>query len=177
MAEIWKKIKGAQWYYEVSDKGRIRSIERTINDSKGVERKMKGKTLKLSDRGTGYLRVDIRQEDGSFKNCDIHRIVAETFLLNPKNKSDVNHKDGNTYNNELNNLEWNTKSENHLHAYKCLNRKSPVSKEVINVKTGKIYESVAELYRSASFHFSQNHLYNMLLGHKVNITNYQYLNN
>jgi hypothetical protein len=137
---------------------------------------MKGMILKLSDRNNGYLRVDIRLQDGSFKNIDVHRIVAKTFIPNPENKREVNHKDGNTHNNKLNNLEWNTRSENHLHAYKHLKRKSPVEKKVINIKTGKIHKSVAELYRSISFDFKINHLYKMLLGYKINITNYQYLN-
>jgi hypothetical protein len=84
------------------------------------------KKLKAFDNGVGYLRVGIYVGDKKHKAIYIHRLLAQTFIPNPKNKIEVNHKDGNTKNNDLSNLEWVTKSENQLHAYKLgLNKPSP----------------------------------------------------
>ena len=63
----------------------------------------------------GYPRVQLFNENG-FKWQTIHRLVAETYLPNPQNKTQVNHIDGNKANNVLFNLEWCTPSENQKHA-------------------------------------------------------------
>jgi hypothetical protein len=52
-----------------------------------------------------------------------HRRLAQLFIPNPENKPCVNHKDGNRSNNDINNLEWVTYSENHIHAYRVLGRR------------------------------------------------------
>ena len=67
------------------------------------------KQLKPWDNG-GYLYVKLNK-----KNYAVHRLVAETFIENPEGKSDVNHKDGNKYNNKVENLEWTTRKENINH--------------------------------------------------------------
>lgn len=90
--------------YEVSDDGLVKNKERQ-------------RILKSNKMKNGYLSVSLRQEDGSYKLVYVHRLVAETYLPNPENKSDVNHKDGNKLNNHLDNLEWATRSENLKHAY------------------------------------------------------------
>jgi hypothetical protein len=58
----------------------------------------------------------------------VHRIIAKCFIPNIDNKKCVNHKDGNKHNNSVDNLEWVTYSENHLHAYAVLNKKTPAGK-------------------------------------------------
>ena len=73
---------------------------------------MLNKPLKPRKRGN-YLCVKIDKN-----NLSIHRIVAESYVPNPNNKEQVNHIDGNKTNNHYSNLEWVTRSENQLHAYK-----------------------------------------------------------
>lgn len=70
----------------------------------------------------GYPRIRLFN-DKKYQDLLISRLVAETFIPNPKNKPQVNHIDGNPMNNHIDNLEWNTKSENMKHSFRVLNRK------------------------------------------------------
>ena len=91
MQEIWKKLEGYWYKYEVSTYGRIR----------------KGNyILSLQKHHRGHLRVRLRLLDGSYKQERVHRLVAIAFISNPNNYSVVNHIDGDMENNFVNNLEW-----------------------------------------------------------------------
>ena len=73
--------------------------------------------IKVPQRSSkGYLRVKL-YNNGVPTHESIHKLVAETFIPNPDNKPEVNHRDGNKQNNHVSNLEWATKSENMIHAY------------------------------------------------------------
>jgi hypothetical protein len=98
--EIWKDITFTDQLkdYEISSLGVLRN-------------KNTNEIIKGSDDGR-YMRF----KNKGINTFAIHRIVACTFIENPLNKPNVNHIDGNTYNNRLENLEWNTQSENMLHA-------------------------------------------------------------
>jgi len=70
----------------------------------------------LGRKANGYFHVGLLR-DGKRKNFYVHRLVAETFLPNPKGLPEVNHLDGNKLNNHVENLEWCTSSHNIQHAY------------------------------------------------------------
>lgn len=108
MQEIWKDIKGYEKLYQVSNLGRIRSLDRIILQYNGYddgERLYKGKILKPCIKPNGYSQVGL-WKDKKVKWFIIHRLVAETFIPNPENKPQVNHKDENKQNNNIKNLEW-----------------------------------------------------------------------
>ena len=109
--EVWKPISGYEGFYEVSNLGRIRSLERIVECSDGRKRKIKDRTLKGSSYSGGYSGVTLHK-DGCAKFVNIHRIVAEAFVPNPLEKEEVNHKDENPSNNHASNLEWVTHKEN-----------------------------------------------------------------
>lgn len=112
--EIWKPVKENPLVYEVSNKGRVRSwntAKTKANPTGEVPYIMRG-----SFDSSGYRAVKIKVGD-DYQQIKVHRLVAEAFLKNPHNKLEVNHKDGNPLNNELDNIEWATSSENTLHSY------------------------------------------------------------
>lgn len=76
-----------------------------------VINKHSNRILKPQPNGKGYLRVIL-----GGKRYFVHRLVAEKFIPNPENKEQVNHKDGNKLNNNVDNLEWVTNKENRKHA-------------------------------------------------------------
>lgn len=100
---MWKSTE-YEWY-EINKEWQIRN--------------KKWQILKWRVNWRWYLQVEIKRN-----NKSIHRLVAEAFIPNPDNKPEVNHKDGNKYNNFVENLERCTKSENTIHAFKNWLRKS-----------------------------------------------------
>lgn len=108
MEEVWKDIKGYEGIYQVSNLGRIKSFKRkSINE---------GLILKPHEIRLGYLQVTLYDKNKR-KIFLVHRLVAMTFIPNPQNKPEINHKDGNSSNNKVSNLEWCTHQENIQHAW------------------------------------------------------------
>lgn len=146
--EIWKDIKGYDGLYQVSSFGRVKRIDKeiiVITPHKGTFIKTwKGKILKPIN-GI-YLSVDLCKKNQT-KRRNIHRLVAETFIPNIKNKPQVNHIDGNKHNNNVSNLEWVSSSENGIHAYKVLKRIPPRNAPIICIETGKKYNKMLDAYK------------------------------
>lgn len=126
--EKWKPIKGYEQRYFVSNLGRFKNLE--------------GHILKQRLNSSGYLQVFLYNETGK-KNKLSHRLVALAFVKNQKNANEVNHIDGNKRNNCSSNLQWTTKSENHLHRVYVLGKTNKPVKKVKCVEKNKIYPSVA----------------------------------
>ena len=114
--EKWKDIKGHEGFYQISDKGRLRSLGREVVDKNGIINRYKGKILKTHANKFGYLHCSL-YKSSKVTCARIHKLVAEAFVDNTDNKPHINHKDGNKQNNTPENLEWCTASENIQHAY------------------------------------------------------------
>lgn len=109
--ENWKPIVGYEGIYEVSDAGRIRSLDR--KDCRG--NRISGKDIKPRLINSGYLMVHLRDENGKRTGKLVHRLVAETFLTANKGETQVDHIDENKTNNQLSNLRWVTPKVNTNH--------------------------------------------------------------
>lgn len=107
--EIWKPVVGYEGLYEVSNIWNIRSVDRFI-----FWRKIKWMQRKVNIDTNWYNSI-ILAKNRIYSRIRFHRLVAKAFIPNPDNKSDINHIDWNKNNNKADNLEWNTKSENHIH--------------------------------------------------------------
>jgi hypothetical protein len=116
--EIWKDINGYEGYYQISNKGNVRSVDRFdgVHDRAGT-------VIKQSLKPNGYLQVGLRKHNQR-KWVGVHRLVAIHFIDNPENKPQVNHIDGNKQNNTVENLEWVTQEENQQHAIRTGLRKN-----------------------------------------------------
>ena len=115
MTEIWKDIAGYEGLYQVSNLGRVKSLER-YKDNNGGLVKMPEKIMRIAVDTIGYNIICLTKK-GKRKTHKIHRLVANAFVPNPQNKREVNHKDGDKHNNADSNLEWTTRLENIRHAY------------------------------------------------------------
>lgn len=145
--ENWKKVSDFI-NYSISDYGRLR------NDKSG-------RILKGGKDKDGYIQA-ILCNNGKRFNRRIHRLVAEAFLPNTENKPQINHKDGNKQNNNINNLEWSTNQENQDHFWRVINsdinkenrsrahigkgllKDNPNSKKVMRIEDGKIFDTIKE---------------------------------
>jgi hypothetical protein len=134
--EIWKPIVGYS-SYEVSNMGNVRSVGRYMRSRWGMSY-LKPKYLKGWTDKLGYVRHTF--EDRKLQLT--HRLVAKAFIPNPDNKPMINHIDNNPSNNRVENLQWCTNAENLQHAAKQGRMANNSSKKVIDVTTGKIYDSI-----------------------------------
>lgn len=135
--EIWKDVKGYEGLYQVSNLGRVKSLD---YDGSKKERIMSPYNVH------GYSRVRLFN-DKKRVSTSVHRLVAGAFISNPENKPFVNHIDGNKSNNKIENLEWCNNSENLIHAYRVLKFKASggrPKKRVKNLDTGRVFSSVKE---------------------------------
>ena len=99
-----------------------------ITDDGRVWSKNRNKFLSLNPNTQGYLKVSL-WKDGKPTTKPVHRLVAETFIPNPNNFSQVNHKDENKLNNNVDNLEWVSPRENNLHYYQEIKKKVKEKKQ------------------------------------------------
>ena len=158
--EIWKDIEGYEGYYQASSLGRIRSLDRIVERKQAGDRAVRvcnqhGKILSLMvNKGTRKgvkPRYEIRlSKDGKVTGHQVHRLIALTFLDGAP-ELEVNHKDGDTLNNRVDNLELVSRLDNIRHAFEnnliktsfAVVQIDPVTKEVI-----KEYYSVSQASRS-----------------------------
>ena len=118
--EVWQDIKGYEGYYQISNFGRVKSLERHIvvkqaRYKEARTMRWRSKILKQHNDGKGYpiVRPCLL---GKPATLNVHRLVAQHFIPNPHAKPAVNHIDSNPLNNHVSNLEWCTIAENNAHA-------------------------------------------------------------
>jgi len=109
--EIWKDINGYEGLYQISNLGRVKSL----NKLKGKNTKTKEIIMNPSINKKGYKCI-VLCKNSKQKHFRVHRLVAQSFIPNSENKKIVNHIDCNKINNHESNLEWVTHKENEIHA-------------------------------------------------------------
>lgn len=138
--EIWKDIKGYENLYQISNLGNVKAL------GNGGSNASKEKILKPNKDKKGYLMVGLCKQ-GKRKMCKVHRLVAMTFIENPNNFRELNHRDEDKTNNCVSNLEWCDRGYNVNYG----TRTEKCSKRVLCVETGKFYPSTIEAQRQLGF--------------------------
>ena len=141
--EVWKSIPGYEGIYEVSSLGRIKSLARYVSAKDGRKpRFYEEKILKPFSNRKGYQYIILCDMDGTHKRDAIHRLVAKVFIPNKnKERYDIDHKDGNTANNNMSNLRWVTRKENCQNPITNSRMEDKVCKSVIRLgKDGEMKE-------------------------------------
>lgn len=157
MNEIWKPVIGKEKYYDVSNLGRVRRKERWTKRIDGKYNHFNQKIIKPATTKIGYVYICMfinRKKAGEF----LHRIVAKAFLPHNALKTEVNHKDGNKQNNNVDNLEWVTRQENIRHAYNsglahgCKGKNNKRSKPIaaLDINTNKIVKTYENAHDAAN---------------------------
>ena len=151
--EIWKDIKGYEGYYQVSNFGRVKSIERKVNKWDGI-RTINERILKQNLSHNGYYFVSL-SKNGKRRTYRVNRLVAEAFIPNPDNLPQVNHKEENKLNNNVENLEWCTSKYNNNYGTHNDKISKRLSKPVLQLdKNGnfiKLWESIMSIERETGF--------------------------
>lgn len=135
--EIWKPVVGYEGLYEVSNKGRVRSLDREITSNcsgRLYHRLYPGKIRSQSTNGKGYMQVSLTDRNSNVKYLLVHRLVAMAFIPNPENKPYINHLDEVKDHNWAENLEWCTHYEN-IHYGTAIERKKETLKRLHNKGT------------------------------------------
>lgn len=170
--EVWKDIAGYEGSYQVSNMGRVKSLDRMVNSARSSTglRLSKGRVLKTYFARYGKCRKN-RNTDRAYelvhlyngvydKAFSIHRLVAKAFIPNPNNLPQVNHKDENPANNRASNLEWCDSSYNANYGTRnkrvSTNRKdkTPVNQFSVNGEFIAQYESLTMAAKSTNVRIS-----------------------
>ena len=163
MQEIWKDIEGFEGLYQVSNYGRVKSLDRVSEyySKAGYysKRAVKGRILSIASNPAGYRQV-ILCKQGEHTQVMIHRLVAKTFLPNPDLLPEVNHKDENKSNNHVDNLEWCTPKYNANYGTRNDRCKKVIELKAVNQfsKDGTFiqrFESITAAHKALGIDMSQ----------------------
>lgn len=156
---MWKPVVGYEGLYEVSDDGKVRSVDRIVHDTKGrytgIKKRLRGVEMK-TPISNGYPVVNIHRDSVS-NVVPVHVLVAEAFIPNPNNYPTVNHIDGDKTNNHVENLEWASYAQNNVHALKTGLRKprgNPIAQYTIDGELVGVYKSAYEATRQTGLSFN-----------------------
>ncbi len=137
--ETWKDIRGYEGYYQVSNLGRVKSLDRISTMKNGVKRRKRGRILKSAfDTKKRYLQVDL-SKDGKCNMCRVHDLVGKAFVKGYFEGAEIDHIDTITTNNNVSNLRWTNRKGNMANPITQTKIKNNIDKQKIPVKGINIF--------------------------------------
>lgn len=130
--EIWKDVVGCEGLYQVSNNGRVRSVDRYVPAKNNSRKHIDGKLLTQHYDKDGYCLVHIRKPQTNGKNARVHRLVALTFIPSVEGKDFIDHINGIRSDNRVENLRWCTVKENNSFPLAIKKRSESVKQSYIN---------------------------------------------
>lgn len=149
MNEIWKDIKDYEGLYQVSNLGRVKSLERLTTWQDRGRRIMPQRIMSLEVTRQGYLRIMLAKE-GTRTRFQVHRLVAAAFIQNPNNLPFINHKDEEKANNVVENLEWCTSQYNNTYNDRAIKANEWRRRKIIQYKLNGEYVATWESISKAA---------------------------
>lgn len=163
--EIWKPVIGYEGIYEISNIGRVKSLQR--QKYKNPTHIIPGKIRPLQLHSNGYYSIMLCK-NGITKRVHIHRLVASAFIPNPAGHSTVNHINYDRKDSRVENLEWCSQQQNILHATKRNGYKNnmqgrtgklsvnskPTYQIGLDDKVIKLWDSLRDAARELNFNYS-----------------------
>lgn len=175
--EVWKQHPEF-CFIEASTFGRIRTLDRKVPQGSS-KRFVKGQILKISDNGSGYLMVQF-SINGKNVHKLVHRLVAETFIPNPNNWAEVNHRNNEPTNNNVDNLEWCTRTYNiEYHEKYGVSAKEYTSKKpvfAVSLKTLEVLKFKSQREAGRVIGVDHGNIYNVLKGRYSQTGGYWFTN-
>ena len=169
MKKLFTPIYGYPHYYEITREGEIKRSLRFKKDSRGRNKYYCEMPIVISvDKRSGYPVVKLTKPKGGCGNQYVHRLVAQTYLLNPLKYKYINHINGIKTDSKVGNLEWCTSSQNYRHA--VLNKLCTPFRitPIVDTHTGEYFKSIKEA--SVAVGIQYHKLQRMISGVQVNTT-------
>ncbi len=154
--EIWLGIPNYTEQYQASNFGRIKYMQRVVTSGNGAKQNLIERIMHQVINGTGYCATTRTFVFNGKQTNLVHRLVANCFLTNENNYSDINHISGVKTDNTLSNLEWCSRSQNLIHAVKLMGHYSGVKsgkskfsqQDVVDIFNAKgTHREIAEKYK------------------------------
>lgn len=157
--ECWRWVPGYEGWYQVSTRGRVRSVDRWVTDKNGIKYFIKGRILQPQRDRNGYLHIMLYR-DGKHRKFYVHRLVAMAWLDNPENKPQVNHRDENPSNPDVFNLSYCTASENINYGTRNKRHADSLSKPVqaLDPETGQVVKEFPSAKEAERNGFNLGHV-------------------